>query len=197
MLKTTIKSTDNSIRYQYTDQSSDCRSIESLSIHPLECCTYPIFYDNPPSTSNMCATKCKNDVRFPNFSCQRTCIIKETGVFEDGTVKSEGFLKLFFEGGEKELKELSPRWQDVVRNSIRSCEDEFPAKWIEDDNKCRSFYGNFVECVRKMNFLNCVDYKGNDKCAKMKELMENCFMKNYDFLHKVFFEDFYFKGKNG
>jgi hypothetical protein len=106
-------------------------------------------------------------------------------------------LKLFYEGGTNDFKELTPKWQEVVKNSIKFCENEFPAKWIEIEFKYLSFYKYYVECIRKINFINCVDFKGGtDSCVKMKNLIENCGIKNYDFLHKMFFEDFYYRGKN-
>lgn len=110
----------------------------------------------------------------------------------------DGFLKLFFEGGFSELKELSTKWQEVVKNSIKYCENEFPAKWIENSEaKYLNFYKYFAECIRKMNFINCVNFKtGTENCVKMKTLMESCNVKNYDFLHKILFEDFYYRDKN-
>jgi len=107
-------------------------------------------------------------------------------------------LKLFYEGGTSDYKELTTKWQEVVKRSIKSCESEFPAKWIEDSEaKYLNSYKYFVECIRKMNFLNCVDFKGGtENCVKMKNLMESCNVKNYDFLHKILFEEFYYRGKN-
>lgn len=112
-------------------------------------------------------------------------------MIEDGNVNVTGFVKLFFEGGTKDVKELSPKWQEIVKKSIATCESEFPTKWLEVEAKYVNFYTYFVLCIRKMNFLNCQEFKGTDQCARMKRLMDSCTDKDYDFLQKILFEEFY------
>lgn len=53
---------------------------------------------------------------------------------------------------------------------------------------------NYVECIRKRNFLECklIDNPG---CKKLRESIFHCHQPDYEFLHKIFFEDFYYRNK--
>ncbi|KAG5668074.1 hypothetical protein PVAND_016029 [Polypedilum vanderplanki] len=180
------------ITFTLTDLDSECRSIEYLQNHPLECCSYPQFSDYSPMTANKCAQTCRNDVQYSSFSCQRICIIKETGVIDgNGNIDVFTVIKFFYDSP----KDLSPKWEPTVRNSIKNCEYEFP-KTIDlgNENQLSFCYKNFIECIRKMNFINCPYFNSSGDCGKMKELMTKCERKNYDFLHKILFEEIYTRG---
>jgi hypothetical protein len=136
---------------------------------------------------------CKNDVRFSVFSCQRICIIKETGLVDDeGAVDVMAVIKFFHEPSSSDL---SPKWEPTVRNSIKSCEKECPGELdTSDEKKLSNCYRNLVECARKANFVNCPSFSATGDCGKMRELMAKCERKHFEFLHKILFEEIFERG---
>lgn len=93
------------------------------------------------------------------------------------------------------------QWRHVVYNASLFCVTEFPLSPTNDGRRNVSseeswnyYYMNYVECIRKRNFLEC---KLNDipACKKLKDAIVHCHRPNYGFLHKIFFEDFYYRNK--
>lgn len=152
----------------------------------------------------------------PNdFSCIRNCVITESGVINNGIVNPMSITRLFYECSEddEELEPITKPWRVVIANSVRKCDVEFPKPTgiaMDDYNFYYSKFvevkvGNFLEffmkilsifqCVRKENFLNCPEMSHYDKCQMMKEFMMSCKSTNSDYLHEIFFEDFYYREK--
>lgn len=188
----------------------ECLSLESSKIHPLDCCVYPRFCDALPDLLKWCADDCRS-LPFPDFQCQRRCILFRNGWLVNGTQANlTAIVKSFHEGGEGELKYLSQIWLPIVENSAKFCEIEFPASNetlkdipanVEDGAATVNvyfYYNNFVECVRKMNFVNCPEKltKVSAECEKLNQTMLKCNTTDYSITHKLLFEDFYYRIKS-
>lgn len=169
--------------------SNDCRTLDEFNIHPLKCCSYPKFIDNPPEIAEKCSALCKS---LPSiaFHCMRNCFISESGVIVRGLVNVTAAEKLFYACSETKEESLSAGWSKVLSDSIKNCESSFPIKRGIRDEDYVYFYNKFIECVRMLNFVNCdKPVGGNDKCSPMMEKMKkSCNASNYEFLHGFFYE---------
>lgn len=191
---------------------AECQSLATSKLHALDCCVYPRFCDAFPPLLQLCADECRS-LPYPDFRCQRQCIIVRNGwLLNLNQTNSSAIVKSFFEGSEvedDELKVLSPSWLSVVEKSASTCEvelahsnktlKEIPSK-VEDGIATVftfHYYNNFVECVRKMNFVNCPEkhMKKSSECEKFTQTLIKCNTTDYALTHKLFFEDFYYHAK--
>ncbi|KAL7010828.1 hypothetical protein ACKWTF_013963 [Chironomus riparius] len=142
---------------------------------------------------------------YPLFSCVRNCIIERYGVFTRG---NGGFLgpnritEAFCDQDEVPgIRQLQPIWRQVVYNASLACYTEFPLtpgstrqRNVSSEDSWNYYYMNYVECIRKRNFLQC-NLMDNPGCKKLRESIIHCHLPDYEFLHKLFFEDFYYRNK--
>ncbi|XP_070504756.1 uncharacterized protein [Chironomus tepperi] len=186
------------------EESKKCREAANAQVHPLDCCKYPRFYDNTPQNLRECDTNCRM-LPYPLFSCVRNCIIERYGVFtktNNGAIGLNRITDAFVDQDEiPGIRPLSPVWRSVVQNSSMFCYSEFPLSPSNDGRRNVSseeswnyYYMNYVECIRKRNFLECIvnDIPG---CRKLREAIFHCYQPDYGFLHQLFFEDFYYRNK--
>lgn len=149
--------------------------------------------DNPIEKSQKCSDLCQS-LPSQNFHCLSNCLITESGVISRGKFNETAVIDHFYEGGYAFPKKLSQKWIERVDASADLCARDVRRKTNIRDDDYVYIYTRFVECVRKHNFVLCPLIEPvKNECKEMKEIFKECKPGNYVFLHKFFFEDFYYK----
>lgn len=94
---------------------------------------------------------------------------------------------------------MDEMWTSIVLNTSFFCFSEFPRNPdnsynVKSDEIWNYYYSNYIECIRKLNFLEC-KVTQTPECSKLQELITHCHTPDYPFLHKLFHEEFYYRNK--